>query len=77
MPTYSFRNKQTEEEFDEFMSMSMLDVYLRENPDVEQVLRAVPVADPTRLGLRKPDSNFRDRLKEIKKAHRRSTVNTW
>ena len=77
MPNYSFRNKDTGEEFVEWMSMSQLDTYLAENQNIQQILTPIAMADPTRLGLHKPDNAFRDRLKEIKKAHRRSTVNTW
>lgn len=47
-----------------------------------QMLNGSPaIGDSIRLGLRKPDSAFRDRLKEIKKHHSRgltdSTVNTF
>lgn len=40
MPTYSFRNKNTGEEFDVFMSISELEQYLKDNPDVEKLLSA-------------------------------------
>lgn len=38
------------------------------------------VADPVRLGLRKPDATFREHLKEIKRKHRSSklgNINTF
>jgi hypothetical protein len=35
------------------------------------------IADPTRLGIKKPDSGFRDVLDKVKKAHPRGNVNTW
>lgn len=79
MPTYSFINKQTGEEFDISMSMSELDSYKSNNPHLEQTITSAPaLADPSRLGLRKPDSGFRDVLKRIKKASGRSNkINTW
>jgi len=82
MPTYSFRDNITSNEFNDFMSMSQLDTYLKENPHIEQTITVAPaLCDPTRLGLRKPDSGFRDILKKIKReANRgikRSTINTW
>lgn len=40
MPTYSFRNKNTGEEFDVFMSISELEQYLKDNPDAEKLLSA-------------------------------------
>lgn len=78
MPTYLFINKQTNEQFEKFMTISERDKFVVDNPNVEQLVNGFPgMADPTRLGLRKPDSEFRDRLKEIKNSHKRSTVNTW
>lgn len=40
MPTYSFRDKNTGEEFDAFMSISELDKFLEENPHLEKLLSA-------------------------------------
>lgn len=79
MPTYSFINKETGEEFDIMMSMSELDSYKVNNPQLEQTIKSAPaLADPTRLGIRKPDSGFRDVLKRIKKASGRGNkINTW
>lgn len=77
MPNYSFRNKETGEEFDLSLSMADRETYLAENPQIEQILTSINIADPSRLGLRKPDSGFRDVLKNIKKKHRGSKINTW
>ena len=40
MPTYSFRNKETNEEFDIFMSVKELDEFLDTNPHIEKLLSA-------------------------------------
>lgn len=40
MPTYSFKDKTTGEEFDVFMSISELDKYLEEHPEHIQLLSA-------------------------------------
>ena len=78
MPTYTFRNSETEEVFEQFFSSySKKDEFLVENPHLQQVLQPVAFGDSIRLGLRKPDDAFRDKLKDIKRAHRRSTVNTF
>lgn len=77
MPTYTFLNTETNEEFTDFMSISNMEEFLKNNPHITQVLSAPAIADPTRLGMRKPDSGFRDVLKKVKSAHRGSTVNTW
>lgn len=79
MPTYTFINNKTQEEFSLFMSMSEKDTYLIDNPDVTQTLLAAnPVCDPTRVGISsKPDDGFRDVLRNMKKKHLHSTINTF
>lgn len=77
MANYTFYNKNTKKEFDVSMPISELDDYKSQNPHLTQILKPIPLADPTRLGLRKPDSGFRDVLKKAKSAHRGSKINTW
>lgn len=79
MPTYSFLNNKTGEEFTEFMSISELDNFLKENPDIVQLVNGAPMLVS---GVNhKPDQGFRDLLKDIKKKHSggftRSTINTF
>lgn len=63
MPTYTFKNKNTGEKFDKFMSLADREVYLAEHPELSTVLSAVPVIDPIRLGIRTTSPTFRDLLK--------------
>lgn len=82
MPTYKFYDSTTNSEYEEFMSISELDGYLNKNINLTQLINGAPaIGDSIRLGLRKPDSAFRDKLREIKKAHSRgftkSTINTF
>jgi hypothetical protein len=77
MANYTFLNKDTNEESILSMPISELDSYKEANPNMQQLLVSMTLADPTRLGIRKPDSGFRDVLKKVKRAHRGSTVNTW
>jgi hypothetical protein len=78
MANYTFYNTKTKKEFDISMPISELDTYKENNPHLQQVLSVPNVADPTRLGLKKPDAGFRDVLKRIKSASgRKSTINTW
>jgi hypothetical protein len=78
MPTYTFRNSETEEMFEQFFSSyAKKDEFLVQNPQLQQVLQPVAFGDSIRMGLRKPDDAFRDKLKDIKRAHRRSTINTF
>ncbi len=79
MPTYSFRNKDTGEVFDKFMSLSAREQYLTENPNLETVIGAPAIGDLT--NNKKPDNGFRDLLKDMKGKHdkrfTRSTINTF
>ena len=75
MPTYQFRDKNTGEESELFMSWTVLDPYLKKNKNLEQIIGAPAIGDSIRLGLRKPDSSFRDKLKEIKKQHSKGLIN--
>lgn len=66
MPTYMFRNKETGEEFEKFMSISAREQYLQENPDIETMVSGAPmVCDPVRVGVRKKDSGFNEVLQKI------------
>lgn len=66
MPTYTFRNKETGETFEEFMSISGRDVYLEKNPHLETLITGAPsLGDPVRLGVTRPDSGFKEVLQKI------------
>ena len=82
MPTYTFLNTDSGETFTTIMSIAEREEYLKANPHIQQQLISAPaLGDSIRLGLKKPDNGFRDRLKEIKKQHskgiNRSTINTF
>lgn len=67
MPTYSFRDKETQETFDRRMSWDEKVAFLEENPHIESIITSAPkIGDSVRLGLKKPDQGFRDVLKNIK-----------
>lgn len=70
MPTYTFRNNDTQEEFDIRMSIAERDQYVQDNPHLTQLLYKAPaIGDPIRLGLKKPDDGFRDVLRNVKSHH--------
>lgn len=79
MANYTFYDTKKKKEFDINMPISELDAYKANNPHLEQRIKTAPaIADPTRLGLKKPDAGFRDVLKRVKKASgRKNTINTW
>jgi hypothetical protein len=72
-------NNTTNEEYEQFMSISALDVYLQENTHITQMVNGAPMIV---TGVpRKPENGFRDLLKDIKKSNSRgisrSTINTF
>lgn len=78
MPSYTFLNKITQEETTLTMKMSELDDYKRDNPDQEQMLRTMNLADPTRVGVTsKPPQEFRDVLNAIKSKVPGNNINSF
>lgn len=80
MPTYSFYCSDSDRQFEQFMSISELDLFLKQNPNITQLVNGAPMIHSGR-GLGKPDAGFRDILKNMKKEHSRgitrSTVETF
>ena len=65
MPTYQFRDKETGEVIEKFMSISAKEEYLKENPNIESMLGMNALIDPVRLGIRRPDQGFKEVLQKI------------
>lgn len=76
MPTYIFKDTNTGEQAEYILRMSEIDQFKANNPHLSQVIGTSNfVRDSGRM---KPDDNFRDVLKSIKKASgRNNTINTW
>lgn len=79
MPSYTFVDKDTNKRLVLSMSMKELDRFLEENKHLELVVTAPAIVSGR--GMQKPDSNFRDLLKDMKKKHSggftKSTINDW
>ena len=70
MPLYDFRDVNTGEVFEKFMSIASKEEYLKENPHIEPVISGLPpLIDPVRLGVTKTDNGFREVMQKI---HERS-----
>ena len=75
MPTYVFKNKKTGKETVKNMTISEAEEFAARNPHLDWMCGAPGIGDPWRLGRLKPSDTFRDRLREIKRAHGpRSTI---
>lgn len=57
MPTYSFHDTETEEEFELQMSYEELKEFLADNPKVNQTFR-MNIVDPVGIGVTKPPADF-------------------
>ena len=78
MPNYTFRNNDTQEEFDISMSIAERDQYVLDNPHLTQIITGAPsIGDPYRLGRKKPDDGFRDVLRNVQHHHKKDNINTW
>lgn len=58
MAYYSFKDKETGEEFDLEMPISERDQFLADNPNVIQLIRSINFGDSARLGIKKPPADF-------------------
>ena len=72
MPTYTFYNTETDEQFDDFMSWSQRETYLKENPHIKPMLTtAALVGDHI---IQKMDGGMKDTFSRIAEAHPNSPL---
>lgn len=69
MPNYTWRNKETGEEFTNTMTMAEHEEYTKSNPHLQQVLTNFTMVDPVNVGITKPPADFQKyvlgRVKEM------------
>lgn len=58
MPTYTFYNKKTEEEWTDMMSIASMEELLASDSDISVIPVSMQIGDPIRLGVTKPPSAF-------------------
>jgi hypothetical protein len=75
MPTYSFLNTETGEQFDSFMSIAAREDYLNENKHLQTVMTAPAIVSHSggTLDQKTPDG-FKEVLSKVAEAHPTSTV---
>lgn len=74
MPTYTFRNRETQERIELIMSMSERESFIAEHPELEQTIEKVSITDPIRSGTTKRHPGLTEKLKGLKQAHLGSTI---
>ena len=70
MPTYTYRDKETNEEHTVFSSYSESQEYIKANPHLERVIGAPNIVSGVNANQKIPNW-YKDRLKEMKKTHRK------
>jgi hypothetical protein len=68
MPTYSFYNNQTGEQFDEMMKFSEREEYLKNNPHITPVVTAAALVSGVSTSNKIP-SGFNDVLHKVAEKH--------
>jgi hypothetical protein len=68
MPTYSFVNENTKEEFSELMSMSEREAFLSDNPNIRQ-LPPTQMNIVAGVGGIRTDNGWKENLSRIAEAH--------
>jgi predicted nucleic acid-binding Zn ribbon protein len=73
MPTYSFYNNQTGEQFDEMMKFSEREEYLNSNPHITPVVTAASIVGGVSIKDKVP-SGFKEVLSKVAESHKASAV---
>ena len=68
MPTYSFKNTDTGEEFEEIMSMSEREKFLEQNPHIQQLPSMVSIVGGHGDRI-KNDGGWKENMSRIAEAH--------
>ena len=75
MPTYRFLDEKSGKEFDEFMSISDKEGYLKENSHLRQVYTPIALAGDHLIGVGpKVDGGFTENMQRIAAAHPNSPM---
>lgn len=74
MPTYSFRNNETGEEYDKIMSWDAKVEYLKEHPEIQSIITGAPGLVTATGDRTKPPSGFKDVLSRIADANPNSPL---
>ena|SRR5210317_78940 len=74
MPIYSFLNKKTNKEYDEMMSISEMEDYLKKNKHITQIIKGINIVSSTGERTGKTDSGWKENLSRIAEAHPQSNL---
>ena len=77
MPTFSFRDKRTDTEFDKIMMISELDQYLTDNPHIEQIITSANNIVHERGTNLRVDDGFRESISRIKETYKVNRIKDY
>ena len=70
MPTYTFYDEAKDNQYEEFMFISKLDEYKKNNPNVRQIYTPIAIVGDHLMGVGpKTDSGFNENMQRIAAAH--------
>ena len=78
MPIYQYKNEETGEVSDKFMSIADMEQFEIDNPHMKKIIHAAAFAAPERMSIpvKKTDDHFNDLLKTMKKGNPGSDIKT-
>jgi hypothetical protein len=74
MPIYTFRNKKTNKEFTEMMTISEMEVYMKKNKHITQVPQVLNIVAGVSGTSYKTDNGWKENLSRIAEAHPNSPL---
>lgn len=74
MPIYTFENKKTKEIYNETMTISEMEKYLRKNKHIKQIITCVNIVGGVSGISYKQDNGFKEVLSKVAEAHPQSAL---
>lgn len=74
MPIYTFENKKTNEIYNETMTISEMEKYLRKNKHIKQIITCVNIVGGVSGISYKQDNGFKEVLSKVAEAHPQSAL---
>ena len=74
MPTYQFLNTETEELFEDFMSISKKEEFMKDNPHIIQIFDQLNIVSGVGHLYSKTDNSWKEVLSKVSEKHPRSEL---
>lgn len=74
MPTYQFLNTETEEVFEDFMSISKKEEFMKDNPHIIQIFDQLNIVSGVGHLYSKTDNSWKEVLSKVSEKHPRSEL---